>query len=137
MPIKLSNNYSIRPEELEYQAIRAAGPGGQHVNKTASAIHLRFDIHASSLPEVWRRRLLSRGDQRISKDGVVVIKADRYRNQEQNRQDARERLRTLVASVIETPKKRRPTKPGRAAKQRRLDAKLRRGRTKALRGRVR
>ena len=136
MSLKISNRYSIRPEEIDYQAIRATGPGGQNVNKTASAIHLRFDIRASSLPEVWQERLLQLGDQRISNDGVVVIKANRHRTRELNRDDARQRLRELILSVVETPKKRRPTRPSRGAKQRRMDAKGRRSQTKALRGKV-
>ncbi len=136
MSLKISNRYSIRPEEIDYQAIRATGPGGQNVNKTASAIHLRFDIRASSLPEVWQERLLQLGDQRISNDGVVVIKANRHRTRELNREDARQRLRELILSVVETPKKRRPTRPSRRAKQRRMDAKGRRSQTKALRGKV-
>jgi ribosome-associated protein len=136
MSLKISNRYSIRPEEIDYQAIRATGPGGQNVNKTASAIHLRFDIRASSLPEVWQARLLQLGDQRISNDGVVVIKANRHRTRELNRDDARQRLRELILGVVETPKKRRPTRPSRGAKQRRMDAKGRRSQTKALRGKV-
>jgi len=136
MSLKISNRYSIRPEEIEYQAIRATGPGGQNVNKTASAIHLRFDIRASSLPEVWQERLLQLGDQRISNDAVIVIKANRHRTRELNREDARQRLRELIIGVVETPKKRRPTRPSRRAKQRRLDAKGRRSHTKALRGKV-
>jgi ribosome-associated protein len=136
MSLKISNRYSIRPEEIGYQAIRATGPGGQNVNKTASAIHLRFDIRASSLPEVWQERLLQLGDQRISNAGVIVIKANRHRTRELNREDARQRLRELILGVVEIPKKRRPTRPSRRAKQRRLDAKGRRSHTKALRGKV-
>lgn len=136
MPLTLPNGYRVRPQEIEYQSILARGPGGQHVNKTASAVQLRFDIHASSLPEAWCLRLLQSGDRRISKDGVLVIKADRFRCRQRNRQDALERLGTLLAAATQTRKSRRPTRPSRAARQRRLDAKAHRSRTKAARGRV-
>ena len=136
MSLKISQNHSIPTDEIEYQSIRAGGPGGQHVNKTSSAVHLRFDLHASSLPEIWRERLLQTQDRRISSDGIIVIKASSHRSLEQNREDARQRLRELIQTVTSTPKKRRPTRPSRGARQRRMDAKRQRSRTKSLRGKV-
>ena len=136
MSLRISKNYSIPADEIEYQSIRASGPGGQHVNKTSSAIHLRFDLHASSLPEVWRERLLQAADRRISSDGIIVIKASSHRSQEKNREDARLRLQQLIQSVTTTPKKRRPTRPSRGARQRRMDSKRKRSQTKALRGKT-
>lgn len=133
MSLQISNNYSIPAEEIEYQSIRASGPGGQHVNKTSSAVHLRFDLHASSLPELWRERLLQLADRRISSTGIIVIKASTHRSLEKNREDARLRLQELIQSVITTPKKRRPTRPSRGARQRRMDKKSQRSKTKALR----
>lgn len=118
-------------------AVRAQGAGGQNVNKVSSAIHLRFDIRASSLPEEIKQRLLQRGDQRISADGVVVIKAQRFRTREKNREDALERLRALLQTATRRRKKRIPTKPTKGSKERRLKKKTQRGRIKSLRGRVR
>ncbi len=118
------------------QAIRARGAGGQKVNKVATAIHLRFDIPASSLPDFYKQRLLALQDQRISSDGVIVIKAQRYRSQEKNREEALDRLRELIRSVLVTRKKRKPTKPSKATKEKRLEAKRQRGKIKRSRGKV-
>ena len=124
----------VRSEEVEWSAVRSQGAGGQNVNKVATAIHLRFDIGNSSLPDVIKERLLALGDQRISKEGVVVIKAQTARTQEQNRLAAIARLQALVDSVATLPKPRRPTKPTRASQLRRVDEKTQRGRIKSLRG---
>ncbi|MBT3013941.1 MAG: aminoacyl-tRNA hydrolase [Candidatus Thiodiazotropha sp. (ex Lucina aurantia)] len=136
MTLAISRNVTIPDSEIEISAVRSQGSGGQNVNKVASAIHLRFDITASSLPERYRERLLKLSDKRINKDGVVIIKAQRYRDQERNRQDALDRLQRLIARVLTKPKKRIPTKPTKASNRRRLDSKTRRGRQKALRRKV-
>ena len=129
--------FTVLPEEVEITAIRAQGAGGQNVNKVANAVHLRFDIAASSLPEAIRERLLILGDQRISKDGVVIIKAQEFRSLEKNRAEALRRLEELIESVAVLPKKRRPTRPSKAAVARRMDDKTRRATVKARRGKVR
>lgn len=122
-------------DEIEIRATLASGPGGQNVNKTASAVHLRYDLHTATLPEDVRARLLTKHDQRIGADGIVVIKARQFRSLERNRAAAIDRLRKLIAAAASPPKPRKRTQPGRAAKRRRLDAKNRHGKLKALRRR--
>lgn len=134
--IEITQDICIGENELEITAMRSQGAGGQNVNKVASAIHLRFDIPASSLPDDYKERLLARRDRRISKEGVLIIKAQRYRTQDKNRSDALRRLVELIQAASEVPKVRKPTRPSKAAKEKRLTAKLRRGQVKALRGRV-
>ena len=126
----------LKPEEVSLTAVRAQGPGGQNVNKVSSAIHLRFDIAASSLPPDVKDRLLARRDQRMTREGVILIKAQRYRTQEHNRDDALQRLQALIDEVTPAPIQRRPTRPSKSARQRRLTLKTQRSQVKALRGKI-
>ena len=134
--LAISNYVGIPLVEIELQGIRAQGAGGQNVNKVSSAIHLRFDIRASSLSDHYKELLLALKDKRITKDGVIVIKAQRFRTQEKNRADALERLQLLVRAAAVTQKPRRPTMPTKGSQTRRLDGKTRRSSIKNLRGKV-
>src|SRR5450759_3190909 len=135
--LQISNNVAIPAREIEISAIRAQGAGGQNVNKVSSAIHLRFDIGASSIPGFYKERLLKLNDQRITKDGVIVIKAQQHRSQEMNKEEALRRLQDLIKSVAVSPKKRQPTRPPRSSQKKRIDSKNKRGHVKLGRGKLR
>ncbi|OIO73069.1 MAG: hypothetical protein CO186_03310 [Zetaproteobacteria bacterium CG_4_9_14_3_um_filter_49_83] len=134
--LRINKEIVLPDAEIEIQAIRAQGAGGQNVNKVSSSAHLRFDIAASSLPESWKHNLLHFADQRISAEGVVIIKAQRFRSLERNRQDALTRLRDLILAANKTHKKRKPTRRSLASKERRLEGKVRRGMVKSMRKKV-
>lgn len=136
MVLQITPDIQIHDSEIVLEAIRAQGAGGQHVNKVASAVHLRFDIAASSLPEEVKTRLFAFRDQRISKEGTIVIKAQQFRSQEKNKEDAVERLKQLVIRSMARPKKRKPTRVSKRAQKKRLDKKTKRGSVKRLRGPV-
>ncbi len=131
--LEISGQLNIHENEIQCEAVRAQGPGGQNVNKVSSAIHLRFDIKNSSLPDSYKEQLLAINDQRISKDGIIIIKAQRFRSQEKNREDALNRLRSLILKSLTKQKKRKKTRPSRSANKKRMDYKTKHGHLKKLR----
>ena len=136
MSLKISNQVSIPMADIQFQAIRAQGAGGQNVNKVSSAVHLRFDVGASSLPETYKESLKKINDRRITSDGIIIIKAQRFRSQEKNRGDALDRLSELIRAASVTRQRRKPTKPTRSSQRKRVDSKTKRGQLKSRRGRV-
>jgi ribosome-associated protein len=134
--LQISHKIIIPANELEISAIRSQGAGGQNVNKVSTAIHLRFNIEASSLPTFYKRQLLQLSDRRITQDGVIVIKAQEYRSQEQNREEALQRLKQLILSAVILPQIRKPTKPTRNSQKRRIDSKTKRGQIKSMRRQI-
>lgn len=134
--LEISSNVTIAEWEIELNAIRSQGSGGQRVNKVATAIHLRFDIKRSSLPSIYKERLLKLSDSRITSEGVIIIKSQSHRTQDMNKQEALERLKELILSAMVVQKKRKPTKPTRSSQRKRMDSKTKKGSTKALRGKV-
>ena len=136
MNLKISNQVSIPLADIQFQAIRAQGAGGQNVNKVSSAVHLRFDIGASSLPETYKESLKKINDRRITSDGIIIIKAQRFRSQEKNRGDALDRLSALIRAASVTRQRRKLTKPTRSSQRKRVDSKTKRGQLKSRRGRV-